>query len=941
MSQTNWFELANTYPLKPFLESAYGLEFRKNACLCPFHADSNPSLNIVMKKEVDYFHCVVCGAGGDITKFVERYEHMQPIDAVKKVLLFHGVEVGKTLTAEEQAKADEAQRERVALLKKEGAKKEKVLATKKAKVIKELTTLSQKLVDNLYEAFQNANAPVIDEVESRFPHIYNNTEVRDAYLGYDYDHESLVIINRQLNDGKTFNIKYYREKDKSGGYKPGKWISRYDSTTAVFGLDFLQKEGPVFVCEGEKDVINLLLLGCNALTLGGVSNSWDDYKEVLKDRDVIVWFDNDKAGYVNAVIKSKEIAEVANTCRAVMFYYLGNFSSKYDVSDFVSEYELTSVQGVMDAIAYSSFVMHNGLINEIVQRYDWSDKEQWMVKKLLELCDTEVIKDFDTCGKEVLKFVKNVRGEKEEEAKLITHLCKQLKDTNAKEALQKMINSLFPEDSVFLGAELAHFERIINFKKTLLTQYVQTHIRDMVTELLSAVKSAGFEFATHRQVLYLWTGNYYYAVQNWEIESFILQQFFQAAKVDFKKQTVKTRNEVIENVYGWANPLEKYIDTKKRVMNMLNGTLIIHESGKFTFRNYHKKSDCAMNMLQANYDENAKAHKWDKFLKRVVPEPGDRDAIEEFIGYCLLPSHKYESFLYLYGASGANGKSVILEIMRSFFSRENVSSVELHDFEGHKINSLVNKVLNIGSEVNSGGDMRKAVSILKALTSTHDTVNVDPKNKDGFVLYPEEKPKCAFAANKKFKSGADDGGLMRRAIFISFDEEIRDDEKIRDLVERFEDEKAGILNVALRGLTRLVKNGKFTMSEKRAEFMKEYRKEVSPVRAYLEDNLVENAGLCTPKQLIYQHYKAWCEEMGNQVYASPTFWQKVNEVQKMEEKRPTARQFVSSIYGSRPRFIQGWAIESELIDEIKIGDDEIDVNKEKFSTIGFTKVSYE
>jgi len=944
----NWFELAKTYDLEDFLEEAYGLEFRNHKCLCPFHADRNPSMNVVVKKEPHYFHCVVCGAGGDIVKFVEKMDGLGPADAAKKVLLHYGVDVGKPMSADDAKKAEEEQRKRIALLQSQNEKKEKTLLTKKKKVIKKMTSLAETLSNNLYEAFEHNNERVISETEERFRGIYNNLEIRNVCLGWDYDHDSLCIINREMQTGKTYNIKYYREKDKKGEYKTGKWISRYNSTTAVFGLDFIKSTGAVFLCEGEKDVINLLLLGLNAVTLGGASNSLDQddidgraFKEVLKNRDVIVWFDNDKAGYINTVSRVKELEEVCHTVRAVMFYYLGNFAEKYDVSDWLMDHDINLGSEVNDKIAYSCFVLHNGIIDEIIERFSWKKKELWMKKKLEESKHEEVILDFNSCAVEILKFTKNVRGEREEESKLISHLVTELKKSSIKEALQKTINSLFPENSGWLGAQIAEFEKIITFKKTLMTQYVQTHIRDIVTALLDAVGASGYEFATYRQVLYVWTGNFYYAVQRWEIESFVLQSFFTAAKVDYKKQTVHTRNEVIENIYGWARNLERYIDTDLRVINMLNGVLIIRKSGKFTFRNHHKKNDCAMNLLQFNYDKNATAPKWNKFLKRVVPEEGDRDAIEEFIGYCMLPSHKYESFLYLYGATGANGKSVILEVIRSFFSRENVSSLELHDFEGHKINTLVNKILNIGSEVNTGGDMRKAVAILKALTSTHDTVNVDPKNKDGFVLYPEEKPKCAFAANKKFKSGADDGGLMRRAVIISFDEEIRDDEKIRDLVERFEDEKSGILNLAMRGLERLVSNGHFTLSEKRADFMNEYKKEVNPVRAYVEDNLHKNNGLCVPKKLIYNHYKRWCDEMGHKANTNSTFWQKFREFHKVEEKRPGVNKFSSSYYGSRPTFIVGWEIKSDIIPEVKIESETVVVDDEKYTSIGFVKVLHE
>ncbi len=51
--------------------------------LCPFHADSHPSMSVSPTKGI--FKCFVCGAGGGPINFVQNYEGITFIDAVKKV----------------------------------------------------------------------------------------------------------------------------------------------------------------------------------------------------------------------------------------------------------------------------------------------------------------------------------------------------------------------------------------------------------------------------------------------------------------------------------------------------------------------------------------------------------------------------------------------------------------------------------------------------------------------------------------------------------------------------------------------------------------------------------------------------------------------------------------------------------------------------------------
>jgi len=50
------------------LAERYGLKVRGNKAICPFHKDSNPSLNLDDSRGL--FYCFGCGAGGNIIDFV-------------------------------------------------------------------------------------------------------------------------------------------------------------------------------------------------------------------------------------------------------------------------------------------------------------------------------------------------------------------------------------------------------------------------------------------------------------------------------------------------------------------------------------------------------------------------------------------------------------------------------------------------------------------------------------------------------------------------------------------------------------------------------------------------------------------------------------------------------------------------------------------------------
>ena len=61
--------------------------------LCPFHDDHNPSMAVIPSK--DMFWCPVCGAGGDVFTFVQRYHGIEFIDALRMLADRAGLEPPK------------------------------------------------------------------------------------------------------------------------------------------------------------------------------------------------------------------------------------------------------------------------------------------------------------------------------------------------------------------------------------------------------------------------------------------------------------------------------------------------------------------------------------------------------------------------------------------------------------------------------------------------------------------------------------------------------------------------------------------------------------------------------------------------------------------------------------------------------------------------------
>lgn len=70
-----------------------GLQQRGNewwAC-CPFHAERTPSFSIKEKQGGAVFYCHGCGTGGDIIRFIEKFDHCDTKSAIDKAARFAGM----------------------------------------------------------------------------------------------------------------------------------------------------------------------------------------------------------------------------------------------------------------------------------------------------------------------------------------------------------------------------------------------------------------------------------------------------------------------------------------------------------------------------------------------------------------------------------------------------------------------------------------------------------------------------------------------------------------------------------------------------------------------------------------------------------------------------------------------------------------------------------
>lgn len=256
------------------------------------------------------------------------------------------------------------------------------------------------------------------------------------------------------------------------------------------------------------------------------------------------------------------------------------------------------------------------------------------------------------------------------------------------------------------------------------------------------------------------------------------------------------------------------------------------------------------------YDPAARCPKIENFLKTVLPE----DCIElfyEMLGVCLVPTAKYEkAFMFVGGA--ARGKSTTLNIIEKFIGELNISNVPLSDLDEKQFApvGLVGKLINFCADI-SGSTLMSTVKFQSVVSG--DRMRVEYKREDAFEFHPFCK--LIFSANSIPATVSGGYPFLRRWIFIPFphhfDEAKREPGIARKLISP--EEFSGLLNHALCGLARVIKNEKFTENATTKEVMDQYKIETNNVAAFINECCIQDQSIRVKTTELFEAYLKFCE----------------------------------------------------------------------------------
>ena len=346
----------------------------------------------------------------------------------------------------------------------------------------------------------------------------------------------------------------------------------------------------------------------------------------------------------------------------------------------------------------------------------------------------------------------------------------------------------------------------------------------------------------------------------------------------------RQRTEVLAYIKIKTHVNAKDLKVNPYVINLKNTRLDIRSSECLEFT----PDAIEFDRIPVVYDPSAYCADLDKMLNRVFL--GDREVInlfEEMLGACLLKHNRYQKAFLFYG-NGSNGKSTILDLIKTFLGGRNYAAIALEKVtDRFNTAELENKLANIGDDVDNV--TLKDTGTLKKLFSGN-AIMVERKGERPYTIEPYATH--IYSCNTIPRSFDKSDGFYRRWLLIPFNAKfsVTDDDYDPMIADKITESTAlsYLLNIGIRGAQRLIRNGHFTEPQTVIDALEAYKADNSTVLSWIDDKeLNEDYFLENPRDTVYSEFADWCKLSGiktSNVTGKKTFFKEVTQKFDFEEK---------------------------------------------------------
>ena len=309
----------------------------------------------------------------------------------------------------------------------------------------------------------------------------------------------------------------------------------------------------------------------------------------------------------------------------------------------------------------------------------------------------------------------------------------------------------------------------------------------------------------------------------------------------------------VVDVLKLAAQVEDFPPVTDRIA-LANGTLYL--DGTFQ----EDKPEIVRNRLLVKYDSKAaQPVHWLRFLSDLL-YPEDIPTVQEFIGYCLIPSNKGQRMMVIKG-SGGEGKSQIGVVLSRLFGC-NMKDGSIGKISENRFAraDLEHTLLCVDDDMRM--EALRQTNYVKSIVTAQGKMDLERKGKQSYQGW-------MFARLLAFSNGDlqalydRSDGFYRRQLVLTTKEKPAGRMDDPDLAQKMKAEVEGIFLWAFEGLQRLASNNfKFTESERTKANRESVKRDNNNIFDFMESEgyirLKADASISSKE--LYEIYRMWCEE---------------------------------------------------------------------------------
>lgn len=404
-----------------------------------------------------------------------------------------------------------------------------------------------------------------------------------------------------------------------------------------------------------------------------------------------------------------------------------------------------------------------------------------------------------------------------------------------------------------------------------------------IEEVLKVAKQNKWNVCKNLDFIYIFNGAFWKEIDKDAFQKFLGEASEKLGVRKFDARYFQFRDLLFRQFLSTAYLPTPEQDNDRVLINLQNGTFEITPTGN-KLKPFNA-NDFITYQLPFEYDPAAVAPQWQKFLDRVLPDKQSQMVLAEYLGFIFIKNGskalKEEKALILYG-SGANGKSVVYEVVNALLGKDNVSSFSLQSLtneSGYYRAKIANILVNYASEING----QLETSIFKQMTSGEP---IEARLPYGKPMTLTQYAKLIFNANQLPAEVEHSNAYFRRFLIIPFDVTIPEAEQDKQLHSKIiNSELSGVFNWVLDGLQRLLKQKRFSECPAAAKARQTYEKQSDTAQLFLDEmEYQKSSDSHVLLKDLYTGYRNYCLEDGFKPLNKMNFRKRLDRIGVVTER---------------------------------------------------------